>query len=126
GIMELSKSWSEELGSRKSKAGFTRLAASSGGVRESWMTILARLATRSTAGLEEITVKGEDDPSSPQTLSSHIRDVLYNFVMEDFRKHFDVAVSWLCEEWYNDKRQSRTGGDQPQYYEKCTLRLIDG
>ena len=126
GIMELSKSWSEELGSRKSKAGFTRLAASSGGVRESWMTILARLATRSTAGLEEITVKGEDDPSSPQPLSSHIRDVLYNFVMEDFRKHFDVAVSWLCEEWYNDKRQSRTGGDQPQYYEKCTLRLIDG
>ena len=123
-VLEMSKTV-EDLGSRKNKAGFTRLAASSG-ARESWMTILTRLATRSPAGLEEISIKSEDEPSSPPTLSSHIRDVLYNYVMEDFRKHIDVAVSWLCEEWYNDKIQGKAGGDHPQHYEKCTLRLVDG
>ncbi|KAF4978084.1 hypothetical protein FZEAL_5474 [Fusarium zealandicum] len=123
-VVEMMKAL-EDPASKKSKAGFSRLAASSGN-RESWMTILARLATRSVAGLEEVPVKDEDGSSTPQALSSNIRDVLYAYVMEDFRKHIDVAVSWLCEEWYNDKLQQKTGGDRPVYYEKCCLRLIDG
>ena len=123
-VLEMSKTV-DESGARRNKAGFTRLAASSG-ARESWMTILTRLATRSSAGLEEITVKGEDDNDSSRPLSSNIRDVLYSYVMEDFRKHIDVAVSWLCEEWYNDKILGKADGDHPPHYEKCALRLIDG
>lgn len=125
-VLDMTKSMDDSQ-SKKLKAGFQRLAATSG-VKESWMTILTRLATRSSTGLEGISVKGEDDASSNnhQTLSNSIRDVLYNFIMEDFRKHLDVAVSWLCEEWYNDKIQNKTAGDHPKYYEKCTLRLIDG
>lgn len=115
----------EEPAAKRNKAGFSRLAASSGN-RESWMTILARLATRSVAGLEESSIKAEDDTLVHQPLSTNIRDVLYAYVMEDFRKHIDVAVSWLCEEWYNDKLQQKAGGDRPLYYEKCCLRLIDG
>jgi symplekin len=116
----------EEPTVKKNKAGFIRLAASSGS-KDAWMTILARLATRASTGLEEISVKGEEDESSRQpTLGNNIREVLYNYVMEDFRKHIDVAVSWLCEEWYNDKMQSRLGGDYPKNYEKNTLRLING
>lgn len=125
-VLDMSK-MSEE--SRKEKAGFTRLAASSGS-RESWMTILTRLATRSTTGLDgAVIVKEEgeqEDKKGPTSLSDSIRDVLYNYVMEDFRKHFDVAVSWLCEEWYNDRMQSRDGGDGSRHYETWTLRLIDG
>lgn len=126
-VLDMTKSMDDSQ-SKKLKAGFQRLAATSG-VKESWMTILTRLATRSSAGLEEISVKGEEEDSSPSsmhTLGNSIRDVLYNFIMEDFRQHLDVAVSWLCEEWYNDKIQSKTAGDHPMYYEKCTLRLIDG
>lgn len=122
-VIEMMKSMEEPA--KKSKAGFSRLAASSGN-RDSWMTILARLATRSVAGLEETTIKDEDGSLTHQSLSSNIRDVLYSYVMEDFRKHIDVAVSWLCEEWYNDKLQQKKGGDRPLYYEKCCLRLIDG
>ncbi|EEU48650.1 uncharacterized protein NECHADRAFT_31391 [Fusarium vanettenii 77-13-4] len=122
-VIEMMKSLEDP--SKKSKAGFSRLAASSGN-RDSWMTILARLATRSVAGLEGVSVKEEGDPSAPQSLSSNIRDVLYAYVMEDFRKHIDVAVSWLCEEWYNDKLQQKSGGDRALHYEKCCLRLIDG
>lgn len=125
-VLDMSK-MSEE--SRKEKAGFTRLAASSGS-RESWMTILTRLATRSTTGLDEAVIVKEEgeyeDKKGSTSLSDSIRDVLYNYVMEDFRKHFDVAVSWLCEEWYNDRMQSRDGGDGSRHYETWTLRLIDG
>ncbi|KAF5023321.1 hypothetical protein F66182_4629 [Fusarium sp. NRRL 66182] len=122
-VMDMMKSLEDPA--KKSKAGFSRLAASSGN-RDSWMTILSRLATRSVTGLEETSVKDEDSSSAPQTLSNNIRDILYSYVMEDFRKHIDVAVSWLCEEWYNDKLQQKTSDDRPLHYEKCCLRLIDG
>ncbi|KAM3445456.1 hypothetical protein NHJ13734_000369 [Beauveria thailandica] len=116
----------EDSSAKKVKAGFSRLAASSG-TKDAWMTILARLATRSSAGLDEIFVKGEDDGDTwSQSLSNTIREVLYNYIMEDFRKHIDVAVSWLCEEWYNDRLLSKTNRDYPKYYEKCALRLLDG
>lgn len=124
-VVEMMKSL-EDSSSKKAKAGFMRLAASSG-TKDSWMTILTRLATRSSAGLDEILVKGEDDGNmSSQSLSNSIREVLYNYIMEDFRKNIDVAVSWLCEEWYNDRLLSKTNKDYPKYYEKCALRLLDG
>ncbi|KAK7415504.1 hypothetical protein QQX98_005857 [Neonectria punicea] len=123
-VVEMMKSL-EDPATKKYKAGFSRLAASSG-TRDSWMTILARLATRSSVPLEDVSVKDEDGPSAPQSLSDNIRDVLYEYVMEDFRRHIDVAVSWLCEEWYNDKLQQKSEGDRPSHYEKCCLRLIDG
>lgn len=122
-VMELMKSSDDQPS--KNKTGFTRLAASSG-VRDSWVTILLRLATRSSICLEEVEVKGEDEPKQPSSLGGNIREVLYNYIMEDFRKHIDVAVSWLCEEWYNDKMQAKMGADYPLHYEKCALKLIDG
>jgi symplekin len=115
----------DDPSAKKSKAGFTRLAASSGS-RDSWTTILTRLATRSSGGLEQVSIKEEDKSLAAGSLGNDIRDVLYNYVMEDFRKNIDVAVSWLCEEWYNDKLLKKLGGDHPLHYEKCTLRLIDG
>ncbi|CAM1506703.1 Fc.00g063440.m01.CDS01 [Cosmosporella sp. VM-42] len=123
-VLEMMKSLDDPT-AKKNKAGFSRLAASSGN-RDSWMTILARLATRSSAGVEETAVKDENGPSVSPSLSNTVRDVLYGYVMEDFRRHIDVAVSWLCEEWYNDKLQLKAGGDGPLHYEKCALRLIDG
>lgn len=122
-VMDLIRSTDDQ--SSKTKTGFTRLAASSG-LRDSWVTILLRLATRSSACLEEVTVKGEDDSKRTSSLGNSIREVLYNYIMEDFRKHIDVAVSWLCEEWYSDRMQAKVGGDYPLHYEKCALRLIDG
>ncbi|OAQ91018.1 mRNA cleavage and polyadenylation specificity factor complex subunit [Purpureocillium lilacinum] len=124
-VLEMMKSL-DEPAVKKDKAGYNRLAASSG-TRDSWMSILSRLATRASAGLEDVSVKGEDDDTKrPEGLSDDIRELLYNYVMEDFRKHIDVAVSWLCEEWYNDKTQMKRGDDHLARYEKCTLRLIDG
>jgi symplekin len=115
----------EEPG-KKTKAGLNRLAASSCD-REDWITIITRLATRSVAGLEETeTVKVEPDAVTPFSLSNTIRNSLYLYVLEDFRKRIDIAVAWLCEEWYNDKVQMMAGEESVLHYEKWVIKMLDG
>ncbi|PQE07055.1 hypothetical protein CJF30_00009474 [Rutstroemia sp. NJR-2017a BBW] len=118
----------DESTARKAKVGINRLAASAYD-RDAWITIITRLATRAGAGLEEPTeaVKVEASDSQRITLSNTIRESLYLYVLEDFRKRIDIAVAWLCEEWYNDKVQMKLGGDSAVlHYEKWVLKVLDG
>lgn len=122
----------DDPSTKKTKSGINRLAASSFD-RESWITIITRLATRSSAGLDNIQVKDEETSvitPSGISLSNSIRESLYVYVLEDFRKRIEIAVSWLSEEWYNDRVQekaaSEAGRDVPLHYEKWALRLIEG
>ncbi|KAK5628470.1 hypothetical protein RRF57_004185 [Xylaria bambusicola] len=123
----------EDPTTKKSKAGLNRLAASSYD-RDSWITVITRLATRATAGLDDISVKDEHNALALPTvsMSDSIREMLYAYVMEDFRKRIDVAVTWLTEEWYKERVQHRFSSspnqprDAPANYEKWTLRLVDG
>ncbi|KAL2166451.1 hypothetical protein VTG60DRAFT_2759 [Thermothelomyces hinnuleus] len=121
---------------RKPKAGINRLAASSYD-RDSWLTLITRLATRSTAGLEEtsIGIKSEDALDRPlasrASLGDSIREMLYAYILEDWRRRIEIAVAWLCEEWYNDQlTKRRKGGSEvsPEelHYERWALRLVDG
>ncbi|KAK3309660.1 uncharacterized protein B0T15DRAFT_11088 [Chaetomium strumarium] len=116
---------------RKPKAGINRLAASSYD-RDSWLTLITRLATRSTAGLEDVNsgIKPEDAGSAldrpRMSLGDTIREILYNYILEDWRRRIEIAVAWLCEEWYNDQLTKRSGSDAPLHYENCALRLVDG
>ncbi|KAK8020890.1 hypothetical protein PG990_006028 [Apiospora arundinis] len=118
-----------DAAARRTKVGVNRLAASSYD-RDAWITIITRLATRSPAGLNEVSVKDEDDalPASGMQLGNAIRESLYTYVLEDFRKRIDVAVSWLSEEWYNDKVQQKSASDSSSirlHYEKWAVRLLD-
>ncbi|KAH7026468.1 uncharacterized protein B0I36DRAFT_376223 [Microdochium trichocladiopsis] len=124
----------EDPAVKRTKAGINRLAASSYD-RDSWITVLARLATRAGAGLDESTIKDDEDSkvSLPQVnISNSIRDLLYAYILEDFRKRIEAAVSWLTEEWYNDRLQQRAAAsapepwDPPAHYDKWALRLLDG
>ena len=112
---------------KKIKAGVNRLAASAYD-RDAWITIIARIATRAAAGLEAASevVKLEPSDSPPFSLSNIIRESLYLYVLEDFRKRIDIAVAWLCEEWYNDKIQTKLGQNAVLHYEKWVLRVLDG
>ncbi|PSR81593.1 hypothetical protein BD289DRAFT_462049 [Coniella lustricola] len=113
---------------KKTRAGINRLAASSYD-RESMLTFIVRLGTRSSAGLENGHVKQEDStaivPRNPLS-GNAIRDRLYAYVLEDFRKRIDVAVGWLCEEWYNDKLSSKQSADAPLHYDKWAFKLVEG
>ncbi|KAL2113494.1 hypothetical protein VUR80DRAFT_3656 [Thermomyces stellatus] len=120
-LVERMKS-SEDTSTKRQKPGFNRFASSFGD-RDSAVTLLIRLATRSHVGAGEIVPKKEDEDSGPSiSLSNHIRDILHGYIVEDFRRRIDVAVAWLCEEWFSDKLHS----DKPPHYEKLVLKLLDG
>lgn len=116
----------EEPG-KKTKAGMNRLAASAYD-RDAWITMITRLATRASAGLEGTSnaMKLEPGIPGPFSLGNVIRQSLYVYVLEDFRKRIDIAVAWLCEEWYNDKVQKNPGEDAVLHYEKWVLKVLDG
>lgn len=135
----------ESQKSRITKGGFNRLAASDYS-RDAWVTILSRLATRASAGLDdpEEGIKDEyavKDTKGSFSISDSVRDGLYQYIMYDWKKRIDVAISWLNEEWYNDtilaqsaKNSARNGAtngstssEPPRgNYNRCALRLIDG
>ena len=115
----------EEPG-KKAKAGMNRLAASTYD-RDAWITIITRLATRAVGGLEEPpNIKQESGDSSSLSLANHIRESLYIYVLEDFRKRIDIAVAWLCEEWYNDKILEKAGREPVLNYDKWALKVLNG
>ncbi len=112
---------------KKTKAGVNRLAASAYD-KDAWVTILTRLATRASSGLEEPknAVKKESTEPVPFSLSNAIREQLYLYVLEDFRKRIDIALAWLCEEWYNDRIQLKLGEDAVLHYDEWVIKVLDG
>lgn len=133
--------------SKVAKSGFNRLAASDYG-RDAWVTIISRLATRASAGLEDPQegIKDEHAVTNSKgslTISDAVRDGMYNYIISDWKKRIDVATLWLNEEWYNDtvlaqSKEIPTNGtangdtftsvlNTPNgNYQRCALRLIDG
>ncbi|KAK4997930.1 hypothetical protein LTR66_002740 [Elasticomyces elasticus] len=126
----------ERTAAKPHRLGLNRLAASNYD-RDGWLTVLTRLATRASAGLDNSVVKSERGSRALpccSSLSDRIRDALYLYVIADFRRRIDVAISWLSEEWFNDRIQLKqaeidgTGGTKPpvQTYEKWVLKVMDG
>lgn len=124
---------------KRPKPGLNRLAASNYD-REAWITVITRLATRASAGLDLDTdgiVKSEDTNgfgvTKPISLSDGIRETLYLYVVEDFRARISIAIAWLNEEWYNDRIQIQQQPDSApnhaqttQHYERWVLKVLDG
>lgn len=131
--------------SKATKGGFNRLAASDYG-RDAWVTILSRLATRASAGLDDPDENIKDEYAVKSArgntrLSDSIRDGLYQYILYDWKRRIDVAISWLNEEWYNDMiltqieeaplTNGTVNGTPPSRppkgnFHRCALRLIDG
>lgn len=128
---------------RASKPGLNRVAGNQHN-KDSWVTVITRLATRAYAGLEN-----SDDIDAHHLSNSHegvvakagdlsladgIRETLWKFIIEDFRIRIPIAISWLNEEWYNDRMISMKNTDEligrdthkPQHYKRWLLRVLDG
>lgn len=110
--------------SKAPKQGFSRLAGSNHD-RDACITILTRIATRTSplATDEDVKQDGDKSRALSQTkfsASDTIRDALYLYVMDDFRRRIDAAISWLNEEWYNERVQ-RPSSSSPQDPEDASL-----
>lgn len=123
---------------KKQHAGINRLAGGMGD-KDAWITILTRLATRTTGGLENVdpspepAIKSEDGGGGITrqgriTLSDKIRERLYTYIFDAWRSRIDVAVQWLCEEWYSESVLTSSGLPSPRFsnYEKWALKILDG
>ncbi|KAJ5628296.1 hypothetical protein N7490_010524 [Penicillium lividum] len=117
--------------------GFARLAGSNFD-KDAWVLLLTRLATRAPAGLEggDKLGKGSSGRRQP-TISDSIRETLYRYILEDFRARLNIGITWLNEEWYNDRIQmkvvasNRYDDEDSQttvvcHYDTWVIRLLDG
>ena len=125
---------------KRPKPGLNRLAGSNYD-QEAWITIIARLATRSSTESEDQNT--EDDMSKTvigrETSSTHltdgIRENLWRYVVEEFRSRIQIAILWLNEEWFNDHLQvkERDAYEESKpalpsrlpHYEKWVLKVLD-
>ena len=130
----------EPLLAKRQKPGLNRLAGSSYD-KESWITVITRLATRASAGLGDEQNIGENSKAmikkqeESSSLSDSIRETLSKYIREEFRSRIPIAIAWLNEEWFNDQIQrqaseqhktSRPLQAPKQNYEKWMLRVLDG
>lgn len=118
-------------GSAIAKGGFNRLAASSND-RDAWVTVLARLATRTGANVEHFGLGEENGAalvrgSEGAPVADAIRMALFRYVLDDFRRRIGVAIAWLCEEWYNDRVTGLDrGSTSTPNYDSWVLKIMDG
>ncbi|KAG9188848.1 hypothetical protein G6011_07553 [Alternaria panax] len=137
--------------SKVAKGGFNRLAATDYN-RDAWVTILSRLATRASAGLDDPEAGIKDEYAVKHAkgnlrISEAVRDGLYQYILYNWKSRIDVAISWLNEEWYNDMILAQTAEENEDpatnghatpnkhhtstkppsgNYHRCALRLLDG
>lgn len=130
-VFETLNALDQTVAGKTLKLGFNRLAASNHD-RDAWITVISRLASRAPAGLGEGKIKSEHESATISkdafSPSDGLRNALYFYVVDDFKRRIDVAISWLNEEFYNDKVQSmQQGGELVQEnYKRWMLKVLDG
>jgi symplekin len=122
-------------GTQSDRKGFARLAGGTFDTKEAWITMLVRMATRAPASLEGAAGKIENADGRP-TIATHIRELLYRHILEDFRSRINIGITWLNEEWYNDRLQMQNAASSrseenesltvPLHYDPWVLRLLGG
>lgn len=106
--------------------------------REGWIQTVVRIATRATPAGQTI-VKDEPNDSFIMKnnkqfhLSGGIRDALFNYIMEDFRRRINDAICWLCDEWYIERMHQKAKESEGDVavetatptYDYWTLKFLD-
>ena len=138
-------------GQNEQRLGFSRVAGSSG-ERDAWVLLMTRLASRASADLdaEGGQTKTEQQPlvdNRSMTIADSIRDTLYRYILGDFRSRLHIGITWLNEEWYNDRvqmqftasrraarREDNDNDDDdeedevivPLHYDRWVIKVLDG
>ncbi|SCU84329.1 LANO_0C01068g1_1 [Lachancea nothofagi CBS 11611] len=79
--------------------------------KTSWLTLLARLATRGVNHNEE--------------MSNTARLAIYEYFLEDFANRIAVVIEWLSEEWYYETLQNNAGARETPIYDKWSFKVLD-
>ncbi|KAI8996570.1 Symplekin tight junction protein C terminal-domain-containing protein [Trametes punicea] len=94
---------------------------------EMWMLLLVRMVTRvcdpaADAGVEDAPAEGKGEEGALVRKSEiyerqdRLRHALCDYIMADFSGRVRLAITWMNEEWYNDRiRLQHDRGWQPNY-----------
>lgn len=116
-VFETALSSASNTGFIQQNLGLNRLAGSTND-RESWLTVMIRLATRAPAGLDSLvdnheevdgdSVKSEYQAVTPRGMDvpNRIRQLLFDYIIDDWKHRLSLGITWLTEEWYADKVQN--------------------
>lgn len=129
--------------STRQKLGFNRLAAAADD-RDAWVTIIARIAARTPASIDEYSRPDSETPDDAEgtitttnasndttALANRIREHLFMYILDDFRPRLNIAISWLSEEWYADKLHAKSNSTTSSStsslpnYTAWSTRLLD-
>lgn len=70
--------------------------------KDSWLVLLARLATRGMRTVDEH--PGTlSDAAKNQDISNMIRQALFDHFLNNIHSRIDMIIEWLSEEWYSEK-----------------------
>lgn len=139
GMLNATETSAAPKGKTQQQLGFARLAGSTFD-RDAWVVLLTRLATRASAGLDEDHKSSKSDSTGRRQspIADSIRETLYRYILEDFRGRLNIGITWLNEEWYNDRVQMKFAADQHNeesesppptialHYDTWVIRLLDG
>lgn len=83
------------------------------GTSDLWIMLVARLATR---GLDTSTAPGGGaPPPALHAQATRVRELLFQYVTQDFVRRRRVAQQWLAEEWACDRQRAKAGHDGRHY-----------
>ncbi|KAF9054369.1 Symplekin tight junction protein C terminal-domain-containing protein [Panaeolus papilionaceus] len=104
------------------------LQAGGNSAAEIWMLLLVRMITRVA---EPPTDAKEEDSmalvgSNFYSRQDHLRQVLCDYIMQDFTSRIRLATTWMNEEWYNDQVRSQDDRNWRPNYESWLNHIMTG
>ncbi|KAK7061099.1 hypothetical protein VNI00_000835 [Paramarasmius palmivorus] len=78
-----------------------------GGPLDMWMLLIVRIITRVVEPPGELQGGGDEETQLAFSYDrqDQLRQILCDYVMQDFSSRVQLATLWLNEEWYNDQTQ---------------------
>ncbi|KAL5492454.1 hypothetical protein ACEPAI_3901 [Sanghuangporus weigelae] len=98
-----------------------------------WMLLLVRMITRVNPEDEESKTEGDNAENERRESMEvdkaprreRIRQVLFDYILTDFPSREWLAVTWMNEEWYNDKIKSSREPDWYPIYPLWVQKLVN-
>ena len=87
------------------------------------VTLLSRISSRNERRDRDQNLKAV--AKTELSASDEIRGKLFEYILQGFRNHTDLAITWLSDEWANERARRRCGLQGPSNYDKWTLKLLD-
>ncbi|KAG8748374.1 hypothetical protein FRC10_005921 [Ceratobasidium sp. 414] len=110
-----------EVGRARGKGGETGLPP-----EEMWMLVVVRMISRGAGGQ---TSGGEGEDVGRALVQQGVfredtmRQMLLEYVLDDFSSRMRLAIVWLNEEWYNDRIQAQANPNRERKYDLWLVRL---